>query len=196
MDFSLLKTFINQKVAISDLEFEQLAHLVYLKKFKKNEIILNQGEVCHFIGFINQGLIRSYYYDEGGKEITTKFFFENCLFTYVEGFIENSASNKTFVALENCETLMIKKSTLWGLFEIQPKFEKIFSFILMEDLKNMIQAEEEKRNETPQARYLNFKRLFPTAANRIALKYLASYLGIEPQSLSRIRKRLTAQSRK
>jgi CRP-like cAMP-binding protein len=191
MDFSLLKTFINEKISISDEEFEQITQLVYVKNFKKNDIILCHGELCHFIGFLNQGLIRSYYIDDNGKEITTKFFFENCLFTYVEGFIENSASNKTFVALEDCTALMMKKDTLWQLFESNSKFEKIFSIVLMEDLKNIMLANEEKRNENPQTRYLNFQKQFPTAFNRISVKYLASYLGIEPQSLSRIRKRMT-----
>lgn len=191
MDFSLLKTFINEKISISDEEFEQITQLVYVKNFKKNDIILRHGELCHFIGFLNQGLIRSYYIDDNGKEITTKFFFENCLFTYVEGFIENSASNKTFVALEDCAALMMKKDTLWQLFESNSKFEKIFSIVLMEDLKNIMLADEEKRNENPQIRYLNFQKQFPTAFNRISVKYLASYLGIEPQSLSRIRKRMT-----
>lgn len=191
MDFSLLKTFINGKINISDEEFEQITQLVYVKTFKKNDIILRHGELCHFIGFLNQGLIRSYYIDEKGKEITTKFFFENCIFTYVEGFIENSASNKTFVALENCVGLMMKKETLWQLFENNSKFEKIFSIVLMEDLKNIMLADEAKRNENPQTRYLNFQKQFPTAFNRISVKYLASYLGIEPQSLSRIRKRMT-----
>jgi CRP-like cAMP-binding protein len=191
MDFSLLKTFINEKISISDEEFEQITQLVYVKNFKKNDIILRHGELCHFIGFLNQGLIRSYYIDDNGKEITTKFFFENCLFTYVEGFIENSASNKTFVALEDCAALMMKKDTLWQLFESNSKFEKIFSIVLMEDLKNIMLADEEKRNENPQTRYLNFQKQFPTAFNRISVKYLASYLGIEPQSLSRIRKRMT-----
>ncbi|MCU0350863.1 MAG: Crp/Fnr family transcriptional regulator [Flavobacterium sp.] len=190
MNFSLLKTFINGKVNISDTESEQITQSISVKSFKKNDIILNHGELCHFIGFLNHGLIRSYYIDNNGKEITTKFFFENCLFTYVEGFIENLASNKTFVALEDCEVLIMQKNSLWQLFESNSKFEKIFSIVLMEDLKNIMPADEEKRNENPQTRYLNFQKQFPTAFNRISVKFLASYLGIEPQSLSRIRKRM------
>ena len=61
----------------------------------------------------------------------------------------------------------------------------------MEDLKNIMLDNEDRRNKTPQARYLKFQNQFPQAFNRIPLKYIASYLGIEPQSLSRIRKRMT-----
>ena len=190
MDLSNLKTFLNGKASISDAEFEAIMPFVYLKIFKKNETILRQGEICSFVGFLNQGLIRSYYYDDNGKEITTKLFFENCLFTYVEGFMENSPSNKFFVAIEDCTALMIKKNNLLAIFEHSPKFEKIFNLIIMEDLKNIMLDNEEKRNETPQARYLKFQNQFPRAFNRIPLKYIASYLGIEPQSLSRIRKRI------
>ena len=191
MDFSQLKNFLNGKLSISDTEFETIKPFVYLKIFKKNETIIRQDEICTFVGFLNQGLIRSYYYDDNGKEITTKLFFENCLFTYVEGFMENSPSNKFFVAIEDCTALMIKKSNLLTIFEHNSKFEKIFNLIIMEDLKNIMQDNEDRRNETPQARYLKFQNQFPQAFNRIPLKYIASFLGIEPQSLSRIRKRMT-----
>jgi CRP/FNR family transcriptional regulator, anaerobic regulatory protein len=193
MDFSNLKSFINEKLSISEDEFEKIKPVVYLKNFKKNEVILQQGETCHFIGYLNKGLIRSYYYDDD-KEITTQFYFENCLFTYVEGFMENSPSNKTFVALEDCEAIMMKKSGLWQIMESSAKFEKIFTLIIMEDLKRIMRDSEEKRKETPQERYMKFQRQFPTAFNRISLKYIATYLGIEPQSLSRIRKRMSEES--
>ena len=105
MDFSFLKTFINEKVNISEEEFEQIADLVYLKNFKKNEIIINQGEVCRFIGFLNNGLIRSYYYDDNGKEITTKFFFENCLF-----FRRGAKKIKTACTTEITLTLLLSQN--------------------------------------------------------------------------------------
>jgi len=191
MNLSLLRTFIDNKAEFSEEEFSELKQFLVIKQFKKNEIILHQGEVCNFVGFINKGLLRSHYDDDSGKEITTKFFFENCLFTYVEGFMDNSPSNKTFVAMEETEVLVLKKLHLYSLFEKIPNLEKMFSVILLEDLKSIMTTEEEKRNESPQTRYLSFQKQFPIAFNRIPLKYLASFLGIEPQSLSRIRNRMT-----
>jgi CRP-like cAMP-binding protein len=191
MNWSLLRTFIDNKAEFSEEEFSELKQCLVIKQFKKNEIILHQGEVCNFVGFINKGLLRSHYDDDSGKEITTKFFFENCLFTYVEGFMDNSPSNKTFAAMEETEVLVLKKQHLYSLFEKIPNLEKMFGVILLEDLKSIMTTEEEKRNESPQTRYLSFQKQFPIAFNRIPLKYLASFLGIEPQSLSRIRNRMT-----
>jgi CRP/FNR family transcriptional regulator, anaerobic regulatory protein len=193
MEFSNLKSFINEKLSISEDVFEKIIPLTYHKNFKKNEIIIQKGGTCNFIGYLNRGLIRSFYFDDD-KEITTQFYFENCLFTYVEGFMDNSPSNKTFVALEDCEVIMMNKSGLWKIIENSVEFEKIFMLIVMEDLKRIMLDSEAKRNETPQERYMKFQRQFPTVFNRISLKYIATYLGIEPQSLSRIRKRMSMEA--
>ena len=93
--------------------------------------------------------------------------------------------------MEETDFLVLKKQQLYSLFEKIPKLEKLFVLILLEDLKSIMTTEEEKRNESPQTRYLSFQKQFPITFNRIPLKYLASYLGIEPQSLSRIRNRMS-----
>ena len=193
--FSRLKSFLNSKIVISDEELNQISSFVYLKSFKKNDFILRQGEYCSFIGFLNNGLIRSWYINGVGKEITTQFIFESCFFTYLEGLMEAIPSHKNLQALEDCTVLMMKKDQISVIFKANPKFETLFSLILLDDSLLNMQSNEGKQNDTPQERYLKFLKQYPTANNRIAIKYIASFLGIEPQSLSRIRKRMTLASK-
>lgn len=185
-----LEKYITSKIEISSEEVLQIQPFILAKKFKKNDFIIKEGEYCHFIGFLNSGLIRSFLHD-AGKELTTQFVFENCFFTYLEGLFETIPSHKNFVALEDCEAIFLRKSDLPKILEINNKFESIFRQLLFEESLLQIKTNENERKETPTQRYLNFLQQFPTANNRIPIKFIASYLGIEPQSLSRIRKRLT-----
>lgn len=193
--FSRLRLFLNSKANISDEEFEKIQPLVFSKTVKKGDFIIRQSEYCHFIGFINSGLIRSWYINNLDKEITTQFIFEGCFFTYLEGLLDAIPSHKNMQALEDCDVLMIKKDKLPLILQTSPKFEIIFRLILLDDSLLNMQTSEDKQNETPQERYLKFLKQNPTANNRISIKYIASYLGIEPQSLSRIRKRITLQTK-
>ena len=188
--FAKLRSYITSRIKVSDEEFETVFQYVSLKKFKKNEIILHRGNYCNFIGFLNNGIIRCSYADKAGKDITFQFIYEGCFFTYAEALIQNIPSHKNFIAIEDCEALMMEKSNLQKVFSMLPKFETLFSFIITEDLKQIMLSGEEIRSEPPQKRYLKFINQFPDAFNQIPLKHIASYLGIEPQSLSRIRKRL------
>lgn len=189
-----LKKFISSKIEISDEEISQIQPFIVVKKYSKNEFIIKEGEFCPFIGFLNSGLIRSYMHNDG-KELTNQFIFENCFFTYLEGLLQPIASHKNFVALENCEALILKKDDLPKILEQNPKFESIFRQLLFDESMFQIKANEAERKETPSQRYLQFLQQFPTANNRIPIKYIASFLGIEPQSLSRIRKRLSQNTK-
>lgn len=189
-----LKKYLANKIEISDEEILRITPYLSLKKYEKNEMILREGEYCQFIGFLNIGLIRNYLLVDG-KELTTQFIFENCFFTYLEGLLEPQPSHKNFVALEYCEALLLKKNDLPKILELSPKFESVFRYLLYEESLLQMKANEAERKETPTQRYLAFLKQFPTTSNRISIKYIASYLGIEPQSLSRIRNRLAKNTK-
>jgi CRP-like cAMP-binding protein len=186
-----LKRAINSKVEISDTEIAQIEPFLALRKYDKNELLLKEGEICSFVGFLNSGLIRCWSVDSNGKELTTQFIFENCFFTYLEGLLQPVPSHKNYIAIENCEAILLKKEHLQKVLEINPKFEAVFRLLLFDESLMQMEANENKRKESPAERYLKFLRQNPTASDRIPIKHIASFLGIEPESLSRIRKRLS-----
>jgi CRP-like cAMP-binding protein len=184
-----VKEYVKRRIQIPDKDLEESFQYSTLRFYKKGDYILKIGDYCRFIGFLNSGLIVNTIVEEG-KEIACNFIFENCFFTYTEGIINNTPSHKNSIALEDCEMLILEKEKLQLIFSINQKFETLFSQILAEEVRNLLQNEEISRTQSVEKRYLQFIDSFPGVFNRIPLKYIAGYLGIEPPSLSRLRKRL------
>jgi CRP-like cAMP-binding protein len=190
--YSQVKEYIHKRIQIPDSELEKAFQFTELKHFRKGEYILRIGEYCRFIGFINSGLIVGIILNDG-KEIATNFIFEDCFFTYTEGISSNMPSHKHFVALEDSEMLMLEKDKLPLIFAINQKFETLFSQILAEEVTRLLVADHNNRTLMAEDRYLHFINNCPQAFNRIPLKYIATYLGIEPPSLSRLRRKLAGR---
>ncbi len=190
--YDKVKRYIESRVQISDEDLTKSFDYSTVRHFKKGDYILRIGDYCRFIGFVNYGLIVNTIIDDG-KEIACNFIFENCFFTYTEGVINNAPSHKNSIALEDCEMLILEKEKLPSIFSINQKFETLFSQILAEEVTNLLKSEESSRSQSVEKRYLKFIDSFPNAFNRIPLKYIAGYLGIEPPSLSRLRKRLAGK---
>ena len=190
--YDKVKRYIESRVQISDEDLTKSFDYSTVRHFKKGDYILRIGDYCRFIGFVNYGLIVNTIIDDG-KEIACNFIFENCFFTYTEGILSNAPSHKNSIALEDCEMLILEKEKLPSIFSINQKFETLFSQILAEEVTNLLKSEESNRTQSVEKRYLKFIDSFPNAFNRIPLKYIAGYLGIEPPSLSRLRKRLAGK---
>jgi CRP/FNR family transcriptional regulator, anaerobic regulatory protein len=187
-----VKEAISSKVQIPDEDLERSFDYSSLCNYKKGDQILKAGDYCRFIGFLNKGLIVTTIISDG-KEIACNFIYEGCFFTYTEGISQNTPSHKNFVALEDCEILMISKEKLPQIFALHPKFETLFTQLLAEELRNLLLTDQQTRTQPLKIRYVNFLETIPDAFNRIPLKHIAGYLGIEPQSLSRLRKRLASK---
>ena len=192
--YSKVKETILSKVQIPDEDLEKSFDYSHVQHYKKGDRILKAGDYCRFIGFLNSGLIVSTILSEG-KEIACDFIYEGCFFTYTESISQQTPSHKDFVALEDSEILMISKDNLRQIFALNPKFETLFTQLLAEELRNLLLAEQQKRTQPLETRYLNFLDTVPDAFNRIPGKHIAGYLGIEPQSLSRLRKRMAGKQK-
>jgi len=191
--YTKVKQYIQQRIQIPDKDLEESFQHSKVQYFKKGDYILRIGQYCRFIGFLNSGIIVSTIIDEGGKEIACSFTYENCFFTYTEGINNNVPSHKNFIALEDCEMIVLDKEKLSLIFSMNQKFETLFAQILAEEVRNLLLNEENTRTQSVEKRYLNFIESYPNAFNSIPLKYIAGYLGIEPPSLSRLRKKLAGR---
>lgn len=189
MYFQLIN-YIKQRVEISQREIEETFQYSDFKRYAKGDYILRTGEYCRFIGFLNKGFIVTTTVDETGSEIASEFKHEGCFFTYTEGLAGNNLSHKNFIAIEDCEALMLKKEYLPVIFKANPKFETLFRQILSEELRIVLLNEQNNKTMSVEERYLALEDTFPGALQRIPVKYIAGYLGIEAPSLSRLRGRL------
>src|SRR5215216_1164981 len=124
--YTKVKEAILNKVQIPEEDLEKSFGYCSLSLLRKGDYMLKAGEYCRFIGFLNKGLIVSTIISDG-KEIACNFIYEGCFFTYTESISQNTPSHKNFVALEDCEILMISKEKLPQIFALNPKFETLFT---------------------------------------------------------------------
>lgn len=188
--YSQVITYIKQRSEISAQEIEDCFQYTEFKKFAKGDYILRAGEYCRFIGFINKGMIVTTFVDDSGNEKAHEFKYEGCFFTYTEGLASNTLSHKNFIALEDCEALILNKEFLPLIFKTNPKFETLFSQILAEEIRLLLLNDQNSKTLSAEERYLELEKVYPNALQRIPVKYIAGYLGIEAPSLSRLRRRL------
>ena len=178
---------------LTDEELEFVKSNISILKLKKKQILIHENEIQKSIAFIYSGLIRSYFIDENGKEINNAFFSENEFVTDYLSFIKQQKTKYTFECLEDCILISIPFETVEIAFDKYKNFANFGRKIAEWALENRTKKYESFLFETAEERYLRFIAENRPILNRISLSHLASYLGIERQSLSRIRSRILSQ---
>ncbi|WP_395053300.1 Crp/Fnr family transcriptional regulator [Flavobacterium sp.] len=180
---------IKSFVALSQNDEDAFLRIIELKKYTKKEFILEEGQVCDKIFFINSGSARDFFNIEGEEKIV-EFFFENRWFTDYNSFLTGQPTIENLQAIEPCEVVHFKKSDLENLYKTNPVFEKVGRVMAENAFMNLMKLTSMRTNQDPEEHYLNLLKERPELFERIPQHYLASYLGLQPQSLSRIRKRI------
>ena len=178
---------------LTDEELEFVKSNISILKLKKKQILIHENEIQKSIAFIYSGLIRSYFIDENGKEINNAFFSENEFVTDYLSFIKQQKTKYTFECLEDCILISIPFETVEIAFDKYKNFANFGRKIAEWALENRTKKYESFLFETAEERYLRFFAENKPIINRISLSHLASYLGIERQSLSRIRSKILSQ---
>lgn len=195
------KIFNNAKLAFSnslraicsDLtkkELEFILSKVSITKLKSKTFYLKAGRIQKSLGFVYSGLLRSYYLNDDGKEITTAFLSENNTATDYRSFIQQIPSKFYIKTLEPCILINLSYNSLqecYSKFKTFEKYGRLIAEYLLIKRQNKIES---FLFETAEQRYLNFIKDNPSLLNRITLTHLSSFLGIERQSLTRIRKNI------
>ncbi len=182
---------IKSFVPLNKVEEESFANILEIKQFKKKEFLLKEGQICNKVSFINSGSMRLFY-NVDGLENTVQFFFSDSWYTDYASFLTTQPTSENLQALENCEVVQFKKDDLYQLFNQFPIFERVGRVMAENAFLSLSRLNQMLTNEEPEERYLNLFKTRPEIVERIPQHYIASYLGIKPESLSRIRKRILA----
>jgi CRP/FNR family transcriptional regulator, anaerobic regulatory protein len=180
---------IKSIVTLNEAEEESFLKILEVKTFKKKEFLLQEGKICNKITFINNGCMRLFHNLEG-IENTIQFFFEDSWFTDYASFLTGQPSIENLQALENTEVVQFQKADLYKLYETMPIFDRIGRIFAENAYLSVYQLYQMKTNEEPEIRYINLLKTRPELVQHIPQHYIASYLGIKPETLSRIRKRI------
>lgn len=185
-----LKNTFDRILKITDEDWKTFESILETKKLKKKEYLLRQGQICRGIFFLYKGCLRTFYINKNGKEISTSFYFENDFLREIESMANNKPSQKNIQALEESTVFYIDKAKLTDLYETSNFYQKLGRMIL----EKLTISEQKYASlltaHSPKERYLYVLENHPRLIERIPLQYLASYLGISRESLSRIRKRI------
>lgn len=188
--FTQINNSISRYVNFTDKELDIFNSLLSFKQIPKKTIMLNKGEKCTFDAFVLNGCVRKYYIDENGLEVVLQFAVENSWISDISFSIYETDVSHVFIeTLENSDFLMFSPETKEQLFEQAPKFERAFRILMQRH-----QAVTQNRlvhsiTLTAEQKYDEFLKTYPTIPLRVAQHYIASYLGISAEFLSKIRTR-------
>lgn len=182
-----IKKYLIEKGGLSEDEFVQLEPFIIRRSVSKGDFLLRNGEKCHETFFVEQGLLRFYAIDDNGKEHIIQFAAENWFVSDRSSIYFDRPSTYFIDAIEDSTVVSLNQSFLYKAIGISPAFsqynERILHnhiFQLQNRVKMLIAASAEER-------YLEFIRLYPDLTLRVPQWMIASYLGITPESLSRVR---------
>jgi len=184
---SQLKIFFRRLVDFSDEEFEEVKDFFHPQKIKKGEFLCVPGETAHEIGFILKGAFRIFYLVEG-KESTRFLGCENIFITSSPSFTSQTPSIEYVEALENAELLMLSFQDLQAMYRLSHKWERMVRLLAEYSYVEQQQRIYSLIALSAQERYESLVQNRPDLIQRIPQYIIANYLGISPETLSRIRK--------
>jgi CRP-like cAMP-binding protein len=188
----LLKT-VQQKVTLTSDEAELLKQFFTLKKVRKRQYMLNEGEVCKYNLFVAKGLLRAFGVEENGYEQVVQFAVEGWWISDLNSFFSGDVAVYNIEALEDCELLLLTRQSMDEMLEKLPKMERYFRLLMQNHIVALRQRIIASQRHSAEERYIRLIEGFPTILVRVPQQYIASYLGMTPETLSRVRKQISEQ---
>lgn len=182
---------ISRYVSFSQEELDIFTSLLEFKKVPKKTIMLREGEICGFEAFVVKGCVRKYYIDQNGFEVILQFAIEDAWVGDISSSAHDQRPSKLYIeTLEDSEFLLFNPETKEKLFEMAPRFERAFRILVQRHLTVTQNRLINTISKTALDKYVEFLELYPTLPQRVAQHYIASYLGISAEFLSKTRAKL------
>lgn len=192
--FEQINKSISRYVTFSKEELDTFNSLLEYRKVSKKTIMLHEGEVCNFEAFVVKGCVRKYFIDQNGFEVILQFAIEDAWVSDISFSIYETQPSTIFIeTLEDCEFLVFSPETKEELFKKEPRFERAFRILLQRHLTATQNRLFHTISRTALEKYVEFLELYPTLPQRVAQHYIASYLGISAEFLSKVRAKLAKQ---
>lgn len=183
--------FLLAQVDLSEEEWNYISSFFLPKNFKKNTIVLSEGEVENHLYFIEKGAARYYVINGDGKEICLLFTFTNWFMGEMSSFLTKEPSLCFIETLSETTAWRIHRNDLQKIYNNTRMGDRIGRLAMEQLYIRKAQRERILLSETAEQRYIDLMKKAPHVLQQVPLKHIASYLGITPQALSRIRRRIS-----
>ncbi len=190
MECETFQSYIMNRGGVTQSQFNELTPFLRSEAFSKGEVLLQQGETCKASMFVEKGLLRAYTLDESGKEHIVQFAPENWFIGDRGSIYFNDPSYFIIDSIEDAEVVFITDEFIEKASELSTSFRKFNKKLLHNHIQHLQKRIDLLLGASAEKRYLNFIKLYPDLLLRVPQWMIASYLGITPESLSRVRKSL------
>lgn len=187
---SILLKYLATFTTLNEEEQQAIVEDILVQEFKKGTMLLRQGDVPTECYFVLKGCVRQYSIDETGKEVTSNFYTEEQAVSIFNRHQQNKPSAYTLTCLEDCILVVGDLDAEKDMFHKHSQLETMIRKMVEENLGEVQDELTSFIASTPEERYKALLRKRPHLINRVPQHQLASYLGITPESLSRIKKRI------
>ncbi|MEZ5426262.1 MAG: Crp/Fnr family transcriptional regulator [Pyrinomonadaceae bacterium] len=182
---------ITRWIPLSNAEIDFFTSRLIHRKIRRKQYLLQAGDVCRHYTFVNQGCLRLYNVDTGGVEHILQFAPEDFWIADLGSFYEEVPSSLYIDAHESSEVLQIAKPDLIATFVNHPSFDRVFRIMMENAFIKLQKRVLQGISSTAEERYLSFVENYPQLVNRLSQIQIASFIGITPEFLSKIRKNLS-----
>ncbi len=184
-----LKRFVEQFADITPQEWEAVMPFIETRHLRKNDIFVREGEIARYISFTQEGYLRVYY-NHDGTEITRDISPLHTFVTALPSYVSQTPSYEIIQAITDCELLVIYRDHLEALYDRYNNWQRVGRRVMEEMFVQTQSRIYAFITQPAEARYKAMMQQFPDIFQHVPLQYIASYLGITSQSLSRLRRRV------
>ncbi|WP_060872926.1 Crp/Fnr family transcriptional regulator [Myroides odoratus] len=187
MLYENLFAHIEQKVRLTPTEKEQISSFFRVKKLRKRQFLLQEEEVCMNFAFVSQGLLKSYVLDEKGNENINLFGWEGWWIADFQSFLFQTPATLAIEAIEDCELLLLSRINYDQMLEEVPVMERYFRLVYERSLATKDRRLIYAQSYSAEEKYFYLIHTYPELIQRIPQSLLASFLGLTPETFSRIK---------
>ncbi|SKB29636.1 Crp/Fnr family transcriptional regulator [Daejeonella lutea] len=183
----------NTKVQLTKEEELQIAKYLTPKKLRKKQYLLQEGDPCKYVAFVEKGALRSYSVDEKGNEHIIQFAIEGWTISDLYSFLTDEPATYNIDAIEDSELTLISKTAHEELLLTMPKFETFTRLNITGAYVAMQKRLTSIISSLSEDRYESFNAIYPDIVQRVPQHMIASYMGLTPETLSRVRKKMVGR---